>query len=1571
MRRITKIGSVLIALLVAVPALSYMDLFGGAEAAPEAPLLYSVQTPHPVRHVAYANGPVDPAAAPGAQRFVYAYVIDAPDGDLLFIREKVEDGTVFFQSGVDGAPRFDNVTGIAISHDGLSLVLGTHEGVVHYFTSNSRSYDTHVTYDTRSHVTDVAIDLSGRYSTAVTYHGDVYFFERDRLVATGLPYFHHNPLTPFGLLNPDGLPPGVLDPIPERVPVHNVTALDLTLRVYTDVDIGGLPSGPNDPAGLGVVATSADGQVFSFNVASFSPIRVTGVGAVPQAAAQPAAYRLTEGRCTEHTLQGVTFRMPCDSAALADLIDQLDGLSSGIATEILSTVSDTVRAQTVLDPVLGVLGREDSVRPVIALEATEGLAAQGAHLFVVALSDGEVHGFRSVFASGNGDPLEPMWTTKPTPGLTSLDLSNLFATNGRIVARMATGSDDGTVRLYRAEPVAPDLGDPLEPYRSHQTSGGSAIHAVGVSHGDGQGLGGAGDHVAALTADGRILLVHAVKTDGSGGPELVYTGLLPVAGLPTHADLSDGGSVLASTEDAGVALYGFLLAVDLVAPTSIGKMETWRAKAVATARDAAVIRYDWTIEPTNPDSTVLPVTLSGETVDHVFTEKGVYSVLLEVEDALGFIANDTTTVAVGVKPPIVRMALPSGTVKDVDVTIDLNGTRDQDPSPGAANDGIKSLTLDLGDGRKGIPVDLATKTIVVNWTKAGSYTVRATATDQDGLSASTQRSITISDDGGECVPSPCPPPPSSDIRLTGMTMARDSAHSVSWGGIATGSDGRYVIRGPTGSILFDSGATSPGALSSPIRNAVMTPDGSAFVAGLQNGSAMHVPLASPATPFFLKVTDEPLVHALVNDDGSEVLLATANGLLVRMEADLRREVARYDMETEITHVVADQHFVRIVVVDRTNTVQLFMGRDLAFGRDDHFVSGSNVRSIAITPDFGINGRGNLYLGRDDGRVQIVALTGDRMFPATPVDMDLRFPIGRLVAFPFDEQAHWKLAAASDSDSDRCVVEVTDPATQRPCGKLMLIDSRGPKKDNIPQLTRSTPLEGRAVSLEATPSARHFFVGLAGAEPRIHRYDTLWHLGPVLKMEHGLPRSGIVKMDMAASGTSHTLFADGRFYWLFGPPTADFRVGPHDDGGLPQWGERVTVRDNATFDSGLSLPGDGTITSWAWDLNGDGVTDSTEESPVYVYGREGTYTVRLTVFSTVTSTGESTQFDRWETKLAVWNPPPVAALKARAPGLTYSTDPITIDSGERVGFDATGSYDPDGRLWYYRFAFGNGVELSSEHPWMNYTYQVPGVYHARAIVADMDGFTDESDPIRIEVLNRAPTARLFGQQPARNETEWTYTQNVPVQFFGRSSSDPDGTVQAYEWQVVWTDGVANSTDSGTGEKFTYTFTRLAVDHTVRLRVQDNAGAWSAWTEKPVLVDDGIRLRQSYNDPDRHYINPTEDIEVTGFVHDFTTYPGTGAAVAGADILVTVWYDGPLGSDRTPKKVEEVWHTTAGDGTATHVVKKTDAGVAYSPGQYRVQMVALQEPSWDPAAKSMTGGPEWSDETETVFIVEPPN
>lgn len=83
--------------------------------------------------------------------------------------------------------------------------------------------------------------------------------------------------------------------------------------------------------------------------------------------------------------------------------------------------------------------------------------------------------------------------------------------------------------------------------------------------------------------------------------------------------------------------------------------------------------------------------------------------------------------------------------------------------------------------------------------------------------------------------------------------------------------------------------------------------------------------------------------------------------------------------------------------------------------------------------------------------------------------------------------------------------------------------------------------------------------------------------------------------------------------LLSPPVASFTHSPTQ----PIIGQLVT------FNSTSSDP-DGTIISWAWDLNGDATTDATTENTTYTYTEAKTYTVSLTVTDNDGLTDTATQ-----------------------------------------------------------------------------------------------------------------------------------------------------------------------------------------------------------------------------------------------------------------------------------------------------------------------------------------------------------
>ncbi|MFH1072718.1 MAG: PKD domain-containing protein [Nanoarchaeota archaeon] len=118
-----------------------------------------------------------------------------------------------------------------------------------------------------------------------------------------------------------------------------------------------------------------------------------------------------------------------------------------------------------------------------------------------------------------------------------------------------------------------------------------------------------------------------------------------------------------------------------------------------------------------------------------------------------------------------------------------------------------------------------------------------------------------------------------------------------------------------------------------------------------------------------------------------------------------------------------------------------------------------------------------------------------------------------------------------------------------------------------------------------------------------------------------------------------------------PPVADFSFTP----------SAGTVPLNVQF-TDLSADSDGTIVSWAWDFQNNGVVDSTLQNPSHIFSSATTYTVKLTVTDNDGLTGTVT-------KQLVVSP---------APAQPSGTLPMMGD----LNFDPD-SLSPEMRTWYDR------------------------------------------------------------------------------------------------------------------------------------------------------------------------------------------------------------------------------------------------------------------------------------------------
>ena len=160
---------------------------------------------------------------------------------------------------------------------------------------------------------------------------------------------------------------------------------------------------------------------------------------------------------------------------------------------------------------------------------------------------------------------------------------------------------------------------------------------------------------------------------------------------------------------------------------------------------------------------------------------------------------------------------------------------------------------------------------------------------------------------------------------------------------------------------------------------------------------------------------------------------------------------------------------------------------------------------------------------------------------------------------------------------------------------------------------------------------------------------------------------------------------------------------------------------------------GMVTTYAWDFNNDGITDSTLQNPEYIYSTAGTYTVNLTVTNAGGSDSEAkTDYITVQVPLP---PPPVAA---------FSATPLSGNAPLAVQFTDQST----GTVTSYAWDFTNDgtVESTSQSP--IYTYSAAGTYTVKLTVTNVGGSDSEvkTDYITVQVPLPPPPVAAFSATP---------------------------------------------------------------------------------------------------------------------------------------------------------------------------------------------------------------------------------
>ncbi|MEA5385892.1 PKD domain-containing protein [Haloarculaceae archaeon H-GB2-1] len=245
------------------------------------------------------------------------------------------------------------------------------------------------------------------------------------------------------------------------------------------------------------------------------------------------------------------------------------------------------------------------------------------------------------------------------------------------------------------------------------------------------------------------------------------------------------------------------------------------------------------------------------------------------------------------------------------------------------------------------------------------------------------------------------------------------------------------------------------------------------------------------------------------------------------------------------------------------------------------------------------------------------------------------------------------------------------------------------------------------------------------------------------------------------------------------PSASFDYSPSN----PVSGETVTFSD-------ASSDPDGSIASAEWDFDDDGSTDATGSSVSHSFADDGTYPVTLTVTDDDGATATTTQ------QVQVDNAQPSASF-------SYSpSNPTTADA---ITF--TDASTDDGTIVSAEWDFTNDGTTDATGGSVTHQYPDDGTYSVSLTVTDDDGATSSTTQ-QVQVDNLAPSPAFT-----------TATISGGIRYDARRSSDADGSIVRYEWDVDG-DNVYEVSTANPVHDYSTAFTTTG---TVRLRVTDDDGA----------------------------------------------------------------------------------------------------------------------------------------------------
>ncbi|MCC7430189.1 PKD domain-containing protein [bacterium] len=245
---------------------------------------------------------------------------------------------------------------------------------------------------------------------------------------------------------------------------------------------------------------------------------------------------------------------------------------------------------------------------------------------------------------------------------------------------------------------------------------------------------------------------------------------------------------------------------------------------------------------------------------------------------------------------------------------------------------------------------------------------------------------------------------------------------------------------------------------------------------------------------------------------------------------------------------------------------------------------------------------------------------------------------------------------------------------------------------------------------------------------------------------------------------------------------------------------AATNENIVFDGTLSKDFDGKISKFEWNF-GDG-TNAEGSKTTKSFEKAGKYFVKLKVYDSSNLKNNSGETQTWITV----NAQPKALLEGKS----------VVATDENVSFNASKSYDTDGKITDYFWDFGDGTTKNGKET--KHSYKKAGTYNVTLRVTDDSNAANDSDEKTFQVrVNFQPVA-----DAGTNKT----VNSSKVEFDGSFSQDKDDEITSYFWDF-------GDKTTAQGKIISHVY-RFSGTYTVKLTVTDASNVKNSKSADEITV-----------------------------------------------------------------------------------------------------------------------------------------